>query len=386
MKSQISIEGSPEPFAPRASPRYNALMPRVLLLTTDLQIGGTPTVVRELALRLRPFAPGSIEVACLAPPGPVSQQIEQGGVITHALHAAGPRDLGVILRLHRLIAQRRYDKVFSFLVHANVAAAMVRPAHRGVRFLQSIQTTQPSPRWHWAAQRLAATQAQDVVVPSPSVARIARQWSGIPASRLLVIPNAVEPGEFSGLANAPRLPFRVGFIGRLDPIKRIGDLLRAAALLREHVELHIFGEGPERPALIAEIRRLDLQTRVNLHGAIARPQQALAEIDVLVLPSQAEGFGLVLIEAMAAGIPIVATNVPGIRDVVEHGRTGLLVRARAPTDLAAAIQRVMLDSSLRRTLVANAAVEVRRKFTWDVVLPMYRSLLGLGFACPNPEP
>ena len=97
----------------------------------------------------------------------------------------------------------------------------------------------------------------------------------------------------------------------------------------------------------------------------------------VVLPSEAEGFGLVLIEAMASGIPVVATDAPGIRDVVRHEVTGLLVPVAAPRELAAAMQRIIEDPALRNQLVERGKVEVRERFSWDAVLPAYRSLLRI---------
>jgi glycosyltransferase involved in cell wall biosynthesis len=99
-------------------------------------------------------------------------------------------------------------------------------------------------------------------------------------------------------------------------------------------------------------------------------------MDLLALPSSAEGFGLVLIEAMAAGVPVVATNVAGIRDVICDQKTGLLVPVGSPQLLAEAIRRVLDDSKLRARLVAAAYKEVRERFDWAAVLPQYRKLLG----------
>ncbi|HEV8291009.1 MAG TPA: glycosyltransferase, partial [Tepidisphaeraceae bacterium] len=147
-------------------------MPRILLLVTDLNIGGTPTVVRELAIRLAPYAragEGDVHVASLAPRGAVSEQIEAAGIAVSALNAKGPRDARVVARLHRLISREKIDTVFSFLVHANAAAAAVSLFARNVRFIQSIQTTQPEPKWHWKVQKLAQKAAEKIVVPSPSV-------------------------------------------------------------------------------------------------------------------------------------------------------------------------------------------------------------------------
>ena len=115
--------------------------------------------------------------------------------------------------------------------------------------------------------------------------------------------------------------------------------------------------------------------RVTLHGTVSRPQQALAAAGVLVLPSLAEGFGLVLIEAMAAGVPVVATDVAGVRDVVRDGATGLLVPPGNAPAMAAAIRRVLGDRPLRHRLVTAATDDVRRRFTWDVVIDWYRRVL-----------
>jgi len=355
-------------------------MPRILLLVTDLNIGGTPTVVRELAIRVAPHARaagGDLLVASLAPRGPVSDQIDAAGITTHALDARGPRDARVVARLHRLMMRERIDTVFSFLVHANAAAAAASLFARNVRFIQSIQTTQPEPKWHWKVQKLAGRAAEKIVVPSPSVATVAEEWCDVGKWKIVVIPNAIDPTEFDGLeAPSEEGEFPVGFLGRLDSIKRVPDLVRAMRdVPRAH--LHIFGEGPERPEIERNAIQLGLTPRVTLHGAVQRPQQALSKMRLLVLPSAAEGFGLVLIEAMAAGIPVVATDVPGIKDVVKDGVTGLLVPPAQPQKLAAAINRLIADPLLRNRLIDAAKVDVRTRFTWDAMLPKYRQLLGI---------
>ena len=359
-------------------------MPRILLLITDLQIGGTPTVVRELATRLNPPRDVVIDVACLAGHGPVAEQLRLAGINVFALNARGPTDFAAIARLAKLVRANRYDTVFSFLIHANVAAAAIASFFPNIRFLQSIQTTQPYPRWHWLAQWVAQHAARAIVVPSPSVAHVAQDWANIPAGKIVIIPNAIDRGtgfqpvEPHGLeARATGMPTPIGFIGRLDPIKRIPDLLYAVKLLNNRVHLHLFGEGAERAYIERLISQLDLSSRVTLHGSIARPQDALSQISLLVLPSLAEGFGLVLIEAMAASVPVVATDVPGICDVVKPNETGLLVPPCSPPALAEAIARLLNDATLREHLVLSARQDVEKRFTWDVVLPQYRALPGL---------
>ena len=347
---------------------------RILLLITDLQIGGTPAVVRELAFRLAGEQDVHVHVACLDRWGPVVDQLRERGIRVTALDACCRMDAHVIFRLIRLIRRENIDTVFSFLVHANAAAALAGLVSPQVRFLQSIQTTQASPRWHWLLQHAVQHAAQRIVVPSPSVAEAARQWAAVPAWKIDVIPNAVEAGDFS----VPRRDVpgkRVGFIGRLDPIKRIDDLLAAMSLLKQDVVLDIFGEGSQRRQIESIMRRLNLGPRVILHGSVNGAAQALAGIDVLVLPSDAEGFGLVLIEAMAAGVPVIGTNVPGIRDVIQDGGNGLLTPPRNPRALADVVERVLSDEALRETLTAGGTASVRERFAWPIVYRQYRELL-----------
>jgi len=357
---------------------------RALLLITDLEIGGTPTVVRELAIRLREAARVEVEVACLSPWGPVADQLKAAGVTVTPLNARGVGSLPLTLfRLVRLIHRGRFDTVFSFLVHANLMAALASAFCPGVRFLQSIQTTQLNPKWHWWVQRLIHGAADAMVVPSPSAGRVAREWANVSAERIVVIPNAVDVASFDAIAanrRIPAEPFQIGFIGRLDPIKRIEDLvasMKGWRLCQAH--LHIFGDGPQRPHIEQEIQRLGLAERVTLHGAISRPHEALASIDVLVLPSDAEGFGLVLIEAMAAGVPVVATRVAGIQDVVDDRKTGVLVPPRSPLDLCAAAKMACLNREWRESSTAAARADVQRRFAWGPVLRQYAGLLGVEY-------
>ena len=375
---------------------YTAPVRRVLLLNTDLELGGTPTVIRELAVRLRDAADAQIEVACLARQGPIGRQIEKAGIVVTPLDASGAADLGVAGRLVHLIREHQIDTVFSFLVHANTIAALASLACRNVRFIQAVQTTQPRPRWHWAVQAAAQFAAERIVVPSNSVAKAARDWAGVPAEKIVVIPNAIDqvistfsmaPGQARrDLAGGFRLHqpkidrpgaiVHIGFIGRLDPVKRIPDLLAAMKLVRG-AHLHIFGAGEQQSLLEQMIRDLNLSDRATLCGPTDGPQEALAQIDLLVLPSQAEGFPLVLIEAMAAGVPIVATDAPGIRDVIINGRTGLLVPIGSPDELAAAIQSLIDHPQQRRALAAEGLRDVQKRFTWKTVLPQYLRLLDL---------
>jgi glycosyltransferase involved in cell wall biosynthesis len=361
---------------------------RILLVITDLEIGGTPTVVRELSLRLNQIPHVKCEVASLGQLGPVGHQLRNSQVKVHAFAGRGISNaLSVLTQLIDLIRFGRFDTVFSFLIHANAmaAAASLFFSRGQVRWLQSIQTTQPSPHWHWRLQRRVHKRAERIIVPSSSITQVAHQLASIPLEKFQVIPNAIDPVQFQIERTHATHGFHVGFIGRLDPIKRIPDLLHAVKLLggsAAGVHLHVYGAGAERERIESDVGQLGLRDAVTLHGPVPRPQDALKQIDVLVLPSSAEGFGLVLIEAMAAGIPVIGTNAPGIRDVVKNGETGLLVPVGSPQELAEAIRRIMEDSALRRRLVARAVDDVRDRFAWDAVMGQYVQLLGISSPSP----
>jgi glycosyltransferase involved in cell wall biosynthesis len=350
---------------------------RILLLVTDLEIGGTPTVVRELATRLNRPPDVEVEVACLSKWGPTADPIRAAGVPVTAFEARGPRDLfRTVRRLRQLVRDRKIDTVQSFLVHANVVAALASRKLPGVRFLQSIQTVQPRPRWHWLAQRWAHRYAERIVVPSTAIVRYASRRSGIPESKFAVIPNAIDPHTFPRVEAFTGPKIRAGYLGRLDAAKSPDALIHAldVAAMPE-AELHYFGDGPARAGLEAAAGAWGVRDRVVFHGAVQRPQDALRRIDVLWMPSTVEGFGLVLIEAMASGVPVVAVARGGVLDVVNGGENGLLVTDTG--EIAASLARLRGDPALRNRLIEGGLRTVREKFSWDVVLPQYRQLLEI---------
>jgi glycosyltransferase involved in cell wall biosynthesis len=341
---------------------------RVLLFVTDLEVGGTPTVVRELARRL-PAA----HIACLGRRGPVAEQIEQDSIGVTAFGVGLLQLPAAVRRLRRLVREERIEIVLSFLVHANAVAALARWGGDSITWWQSIQTTQPTPRWHWPVQRFAARRAAGVIVPSEGVADVATRWAGVPRAKVHVLPNGVDATTLADRVRPPRdgnKPLRLVFLGRLDPIKRVPWLVRVVREI-DNVRLDIFGDGPDRPS--AELAAAG-SSAVQFHGTMQR-EQALAVADALILPSRAEGFGLVLIEAMAAGVPVGAADVPGIRDVVQHDRTGLLFGGQ-DDDLAAAVQSLR-DGPRAAAGRAEAALrDVEERFLWQAIVPQYRRLLN----------
>jgi glycosyltransferase involved in cell wall biosynthesis len=191
------------------------------------------------------------------------------------------------------------------------------------------------------------------------------------------------------LANFPRRdqilhnePAEIISVGRLSPEKGFSILLRALAILRDRgiaARLTLIGEGPERPALMRDIRDSDLQERVTLLGEL--PSDAVADrlrtADIFCLPSFSEGLPISIMEAMAIGVPVVATNIAGIPELAMNGCTALTVPASNVPKLAEALARLLTDGALGERLAGAARLEVERRHDRDTnadeMLALYQS-------------
>jgi glycogen synthase len=230
-----------------------------------------------------------------------------------------------------------------------------------------------------------------IALATPLAERLAA--GGIPPERIHVIPSGVDPGRFlpgrPDPTPADGRP-RVVFVGRLAHQKGVDTLLRAARLTREAARIVIVGDGPLRTRLERNARAWGLDD-VRFAGFVphADVPAHLEHADVLVLPSEYEELGSVLVEAMQAGLPIVATRVGGIPDLVDDGVTGRLVARSDAAALAGAIDDLVADPALARRL----GEEGRRRaagYAWDSladrVLGLYRSLLPPAPTEPDAEP
>ena len=205
------------------------------------------------------------------------------------------------------------------------------------------------------ARTAALARATTIVVPSRYLADIARRWRLDP-DRIVVLPN---PAPDVVPSAAGRQSGRFVFAGRLTHAKALGDALAALARVPA-ARLDIVGDGPEREDLERRAREHGLNGRVRFLGARPRDEvvELLACADAAVLPSVWENFPHAAVEALAVGTPVVATRVGGVPEIVRDGENGLLVRAGAPDELAAALARLLEEPGLRDRLAAAARPSV----------------------------
>jgi glycosyltransferase involved in cell wall biosynthesis len=175
----------------------------------------------------------------------------------------------------------------------------------------------------------------------------------------------------------------VGAASRLVPIKGIVHLIRAVALLRPEfpdVRVEIAGSGPERGPLQQEVQALGLGDAVVFAGWQPDIWRWLAQVDIFVQPSLAEGFGMASLEAMAAGLPVLGTSVGGLPELIEHGRTGYVVRPAEPEALAARLRDLVQNADRRRTMGIAGQARAREHFSVErmtrSLTQIYDQLLG----------
>jgi glycosyltransferase involved in cell wall biosynthesis len=315
---------------------------RILHVITGLNAGGAEHQLRLLLRELDAATPAATsgrrfecEVVTLTNPGAVADAIRADGTPVHDLRMRGNRDLGALPRLVRLIRAGRFDVVHTHLyracVYGRIAARLAgvrqvvatehslgptviegRPITRGVRLL------------YRATERLG----QHTVAVSGAVEGYLRDW-GVPGARITVIPNGVDAAELA-FDPARRAAVRadlgiaadavvVGGLGRLEPTKRFDRLIRAVAAI-PGVSLLLVGTGSAHRDLVDLAAELGVSDRTVFAGASAHARDMLCAMDVFVSPSDAETFGLAVLEALAAGLPVLYASCPPLAELdPSHG-------------------------------------------------------------------
>lgn len=268
-----------------------------------------------------------------------------------------------------------------------------------VAFHHGYTTPDAKMRLYNQLDRLSLPSAAHVVtVCGPFAERLARV--GVRRERISVLHNSVAPAVAPGEEVTRALGVKLGLdedervilsVGRLSQEKGHADLVAALDHLRRlapglNFRLVLVGDGPERTRLEADAIARGLSDRIVFagHHADVRPFYALA--DVLVLPSYSEGSPNVLLEAMAAGLPVVATAVGGVPEIVAHEESALLIAPRDEHAMATAVARILSDAPLARGLAAKALELAAERFSPEAyarsVLEIYTGLDGVGLDTP----
>jgi glycosyltransferase involved in cell wall biosynthesis len=370
--------------------------PRVLLVITLAEVGGAQSYVAALL----PALAERYEVVLAAyGEGPLRAAAAGVGArfvpLRHVRRPINPlRDLAGLLELIALLRRERPRILHASSSKAGVLGRLAAVAARvPIRFFTvhgwafSAYSGLPSLLYRVSDRLMAPLTTVTICVSETELAAGLEAGTCSP-ERSVVIHNAVD------VSGAPRSRHdrptpRLIAVGRLKAPKDFLTLIRAlAALPGQAFEALIVGDGPERSQIEAEIRRLDLQARVRLAGERSDVPELLAESDVFVLSSRSEGLPVSVLEAMAAELPVVATDVGGLAELVVDGETGILVPPGDEAALTEALGRVVADRELRRRL--GTAGRVRAESSFDLSafrrahLELYERQLGSAGAVAEP--
>jgi glycosyltransferase involved in cell wall biosynthesis len=351
---------------------------RLLALIEATSITGPAKNLLQFAELVREsgWDPGiDVELACFDRGGANTflEAARARGFPVHAIPEKGALDFGVRVLLRKLIDEVRPDVLQTHAVKGHFLARLAGLPARAPWIAFHHGYTWTSPRVHLYNQldrwSLRATR-QVITVSQPFRAELMAK--GVPGARIEVLHNAIDP-DWGRLdpARAAALRAELGIpesrrvlliVGRLSREKDHLTLVRTVARLIPHdPHLLIVGDGPERTSIEREAAALDLTGRVTFTGLVksAEPYYGLA--DIAVLSSRTEGSPNALLEAMAARVPVVATRVGGIPEIVTDGESALLVPPSEVEPLAAALDRLLADRDLASHLADRAAAVVRER-------------------------
>lgn len=362
---------------------------RIAFCITELDDGGAERALVRLVQGLDrntwdPF------VICLASEGPLAAPLRADGIDTVCLDLGGVRDLWRSAKLVTCLRRKRPRLLQTFLHHANLAGR-IAAAFAGIDAVVSgIRVAERRSRTRLQLDRWTQRLVDRHVCVSQAVAEFSVRH-GLDRKRICVIPNGVDyarfaeaqPADLSNMGIPQTAPVAL-FVGRLEPQKGPDCWLHAFRLLAtEFPDVHtvMAGTGPLREALQTQAAADGLADRVHLLGQRDDIPELMRRADCFVLASRWEGMPNVLLEAMAAGRPCVATSVEGVPELLQAGDRGWIVAPETPAALARAVANVLSNPGDALRVAHNAQSYVKKEVTWSHTIQaydeLYRSLLHL---------
>jgi glycosyltransferase involved in cell wall biosynthesis len=358
---------------------------KILHVETGLHLYGG---AQQVVYLLEGLAQRGIDNVLVCPPGAaIGAHFRNSPVHVVELACHGDLDLGFIGRLRRAIAAHRPELVHLHSRRGADVLGGIAAQRAGVRAVLSRRVDNPEHPWwaRWKYRRYAR-----VICISEGIAAVLRD-EGVEAERIRVVRSVVDAqtwtqpatrDELRAQFGAPPQRLIAGVVAQL--IERKGHRVLFEALARmapqDRPYVICFGQGPQRTALAADIVRLNLTDDVRFAGFRDDLPRWMGALDVLVHPAYMEGLGVSLLQASAAGVPIIASRAGGMPEAVRDGENGLLVSPGEIEALRAALTRLLADAPLRLRLGDGGRALIAREFSLDAMvdgnLAVYRELLS----------
>jgi glycosyltransferase involved in cell wall biosynthesis len=347
-------------------------------------MGGAPHYAFELSLQLAKLGIEAVMITHAHPGQPEEEEIAgvkikrvKGLVLNNPHCAASPL---VFRHCHKYILDGRFDIVHGLDIYSTMAQMVIRFAHKHrIPCVLTCHTVMDS-LFSIFLQRpmgLALRRADRLIAVSQASAHFSRLL-GFHEKRITVVPNGVDLSCFNGeidafvmreelsIGDEPLVVTASRLIKRKNPNLLISAFAKVLKVVPD-AKLAIAGSGREQDNLSRQVKGLNIANSVFMVGELLKERvaQLMAAADVFVLPSKMESFGLALLEASAAGVPVVCSNAGGVPEVFQDGFNALLYPPGDDIAMAKAIIRLIQDRELAKTISANA-VETASKFTWEM--------------------
>lgn len=345
---------------------------KVMHVVASLAPGGSARQVRLLSPQM--FRDGvRVEVCCLGAAGAWADDVRRAGIAVHVLNWTRAFDPGALLRLRGLLRDVRPDLVHAWRGPALRAVALAARDLLPRVVVSGALPMRGAPAWweRWLLRRVGCLAAAG---PGEHVRC---EQAGLPAKRLAVIPPAV---AWDGQGVAPLTPPNarpIACVGALRPQNGFRDAIWATDILSNvfpGVRLYLAGAGPQRPALEDFARGIRCDERTHFLGAIGDVTGLLHSAEVCWVPSRSDTGRQAALDAMALGKPVIAADVPCLRELIRDGETGLLFPPGDVVTLARHTRSLLLDTDLRARLGEAARATVRRHHAATEVARGWRSL------------
>ena len=323
-----------------------------------------------------------IHVCVLTRDGPLRADLEEVGVSPHIVGKRFKIDPVAWFRLKHHIKHLRPDIVHTWIFAADAYGRSAGGAAGVRRFVTGLRCADPWKGWkerlvdHWLAKKTSA-----FVANSKGVRDFYLEY-GLPEEKLRIIPNGVSPAPESSVSREellaslelPKESMLIGLVARLWPQKRIKDAIWAADLLkvvRDDVHLLIIGDGPHRRRLRQYRDQAEIVDKVHFLGERHDVADLMPHFDVVWSTSAYEGLSNVIMEAMAAGRPVVATDIPGTNELITHGETGMLFPIGDRAALAGCTKALLEQPEAAQRLGEAARERILDEYGIDKMVARY---------------
>ncbi len=303
------------------------------------------------------------------PGGRLFEQSGPLGVKRLSLVPRNDLDLRPVPAVRRLIRSEKYDIVHFHTKRAHTLSLWLPRGPQCPKYIVTRRMDYPETK-SWYTRYLYNRRVDGVVAISRVILELLVE-AGVEAGRIRLIHSGIDPERFVGCAAASAEAGRevvVGIVAALEERKGHRYLLEAAAALKRRghkIEYLVAGEGPVRRELEERVKALNLGNEVRFCGFVSDAPDFLSRIDIFILPSLYEGLGVAVLEAMAAGKPVIASRVGGLPELVADGETGFLVAPKNVDGLVEAIARLTDDESLAREMGRKGAARARANFSLE---------------------